>query len=991
MDLTDQQRQRVHEDLRGLIAGEVRCDPGFLQLYASDGSVYEIRPLAVVRPRSTADVAACVRYAAAQGLPIHARGAGSGVAGESLGPGVVLDFSRYFRRVVGIDAGTVRVQPGVVHEQLNALLLRQGRQFGPDPANSTVATIGGMIGIDAAGSRRLKYGSTRRHVLSLQVVLADGSIMEVGQEPVASSGGETPSRKQELVERLTAILGRHADAILRHRARQLPSQAGYHITDVLADGRLDLARLLTGSEGTLAMVTEATLATQPATRHRGVALLWFESLDKAARAVVDVLTHQPTACDLMDRRYLRLVCESDPRLAALAPKEAEAALLVEQEGDDGLEVRGRMQALVDDVSEQRRLTVGVRQTFEPDEAALFWRLAVRYQPAFYRLKGPDRPLPVVEDMATPPERLPEFLVRVQNALKRCETTASIFSHAGVGRVHLRPFLNLSAPGQVDTMRRLADEVYRDVLDLGGVIGGENGCGLSRTPYLPALYGELYEALVEIKQAFDPAGTLNPGKIVSRDPDLHVRNLRPIVASSSPATETTAADAPALRNLVALQLNWEPARVAHIVDRCTSCGECRTQTPNGRMCPLFRTLPAEEAAPRAKANLLRGVLSGQLDLSELTSDEFKGVVDLCMHCHMCRLECPATVDVPALMREAKGAYVAAKGLSFSDWLTTRLDVAAAVAARTAPLSNWLLRNRPFRWLLEKATGIAQGRKLPRVAARSFLARTGRRRWGRPTRRSGQKAAYFVDLYANHFDAQLGEALLAVLEHNHVEVYVPPGQRQAGMAAIARGSLDYARKLAARNTAVLADAVRQGYHIVCTEPAAALCLAREYPQLLDDDDVRLVANNSSEVCAYLWRMHTQGKLELDFHPLHATLAYHAPCQLKALEAGTPGASLLDLIPGLQLQRLDDGCSGMAGGFGLLRRNYRTSLRAGWGLISQLRDRRFQAGVTECSACKLQMEQGTPTPTLHPLKILALSYGLLPALAGALAVPGRDPAAT
>jgi Fe-S oxidoreductase len=233
--------------------------------------------------------------------------------------------------------------------------------------------------------------------------------------------------------------------------------------------------------------------------------------------------------------------------------------------------------------------------------------------------------------------------------------------------------------------------------------------------------------------------------------------------------------------------------------------------------------------------------------------------------------------------------------------------------------------------------------------------------------------------------LGEALLAVMEHNRVDVYVPPRQRQSGMAAIACGSLDYARGLAQRNVAILAEAVRQGYHIVATEPTAALCLVREYPQLLDDDDSRLVAANSSDACHYLWKMHTQGRLKLDLKPVNAVLGYHAPCHLKALEVGMPSRSLMSLIPGLQVHPIEEGCSGMAGTYGLLRKNYRTSLRTGWGLISRLRDPDIQAGLTECSACKIQMEQGTTKPTLHPIKILALAYGLMPGVINLLNKPG------
>jgi Fe-S oxidoreductase len=237
-------------------------------------------------------------------------------------------------------------------------------------------------------------------------------------------------------------------------------------------------------------------------------------------------------------------------------------------------------------------------------------------------------------------------------------------------------------------------------------------------------------------------------------------------------------------------------------------------------------------------------------------------------------------------------------------------------------------------------------------------------------------YFVDLYANWFDPELGECLLAVLEHNGVSVYVPPQQWAAGMPAIALGALDRARRLARHNVALLADAVRQGYTIVTTEPSAAMCLKHEYQNLLNDDDARLVAENTSDACEYLWRLHQNGKLELDLRPVNATVGYHLPCHLRALQHEPAGQSLLRLIPGLTVQSIQQGCSGMAGTWGLKRKNYRTSLRIGWGLISTLRDQDLQAGATECSACRMQMEHGAGKPVIHPLRMLALAYGLLPA---------------
>jgi Fe-S oxidoreductase len=287
-------------------------------------------------------------------------------------------------------------------------------------------------------------------------------------------------------------------------------------------------------------------------------------------------------------------------------------------------------------------------------------------------------------------------------------------------------------------------------------------------------------------------------------------------------------------------------------------------------------------------------------------------------------------------------------------------------------------------MEKVLGIAQGRKLPRLAARSFLRIASRKRLTRPTRRDVSKVLYFVDTYANHHDPQLGEALVNVLEHNAVAVYVHPGQQSSAMPLISLGALGPAKKIAAHNVTLLAEAVRQGYHIITTEPSAALALTHEYPRLLGDDDSRLVADNTSEACTYLWRLHQSGKLQLDLEPINAIVGYHLPCHMRALQVGSPGENLLRLVPGLIVERTENSCSGMAGTFGLKREHYRASLRAGRALIGSLRSPRLQAGTTECSACKIQMEQGAGKPTIHPVKFLALAYGLMPEVSELLSVP-------
>jgi Fe-S oxidoreductase len=355
--------------------------------------------------------------------------------------------------------------------------------------------------------------------------------------------------------------------------------------------------------------------------------------------------------------------------------------------------------------------------------------------------------------------------------------------------------------------------------------------------------------------------------------------------------------------------------------------------------------------------------------------------------MCRLECPANVDVPKLMAEAKGAYVATNGLRFHDWFIPRIDKLCGYASRVPRLANWAIANRSARWVMERTLGIAQGRKLPRFSMRSFLQSPTQRRLSRPKRGAGEKALLFVDTFANYCDTQLAQALVAVLEHNGISVYVPERQLEAGMPMVSQGVLGPARRIAEQNVALLAEAVRQGYTIVSTEPSAVLTLKREYLNLLgDDSDAHLVSEHVMEACHYLWRWHQKGRLQLDLKPLDMTVGYHAPCHMKALEVGTPSVNLLGLIPGLRVRPVEKGCSGAAGLYGFQHKNYRMSLRIGLPLITELRTAGFQAGVTECSTCRIQMEQGSAMPTIHPIKLLALAYGLMPELRELLISPAE-----
>jgi Fe-S oxidoreductase len=396
-----------------------------------------------------------------------------------------------------------------------------------------------------------------------------------------------------------------------------------------------------------------------------------------------------------------------------------------------------------------------------------------------------------------------------------------------------------------------------------------------------------------------------------------------------------------------------------------------------MCPIFRATHDEAATPRAKANLMRHLLQPDTDPRLLSSDDVRAVADLCVNCKMCARECPARVNVPKLMLEAKAANVAEHGLDRTDWAMARTEAFAGLGSAFAPLANIVLENALARWLLEKLFGLSRRRRLPAFAPRSFLRQAQRRGWTRKPRSARPRVAYFVDVFANYNDPLIAEAVVAVLHHNGIEVYVPPRQGGCGMAPLAYGDLESAREAVQRNLIILSDLAREGYPILCSEPTAALMLRHDALDLLDDPDARLVAAQTVECTAFLWDLYQQGHLRSDFLPLPFSVGHHVPCHLKALGRPPVGPALLSLIPEMSVQTIDVSCSGMAGTFGLKAKNYDTSLAAGRPMLETLRRSGALFGSTECSTCRIQMEDGGGKRTLHPAQYLALAYGYLPEL--------------
>jgi FAD/FMN-containing dehydrogenase/Fe-S oxidoreductase len=992
------QRDRIRDDLQGIVRGDLLFDELSRVLYSTDASIFQVQPAGIVVPRDEADVQALVRYAAEQGVPLVARGAGSGLAGEALGPGLIVDLSRHLRGILEIRGDTARVQPGVVLRELNARLAGEGRRFAPDPASGEQCTIGGMLATNASGARAPRHGYTRDHVTALRVVLDTGEAVAAASQPRWPAADTRPGRLEDIVSATATLLHQNAELIRDSRPRAPFNRCGYLLDGVLGADRLDLPRLLAGSEGTLALFTEATLRTIPLPAGRALVLLGFDSLETALRTAPRALASGAAACDLLDRRLLTLARGADPGTAALVPAAAEAILLVEFESDGPTEAREAALELAERLHHSDRLAPLAVVASEAAGIERLWHVREVALPSLYGLRGGARPVPFIEDVGVPLEHLAECVHGIQDVLQRQEVEASFLIHAATGQVHTRPFLELGQPGDVAKLWTIADEVYELVLGLGGTISAQHGTGLARTPWVARQYGRLYPVFRELKSIFDPRHLFNPGKIVGMDAGRPRWPLRqqgsggPVSRAGVSSGEVSGEEGALPDSLpltthhspLTTHLRWKADEPLNESRNCNGCGECRTAASTRRMCPIFRARHTESATPRAKANLMRYLLQAGEQVPLLSADEVRDVADLCVNCKMCASECPAHVNVPKLMLEAKAANVAKHGLDRASWVLARTETLARLGSTFAFLTNAALASRSCRWLLEKLCGLSRQRRLPRFAWHSFMRRARRRGWSRPPRSGRRRVAYFVDVFATYNDPSIAEAVVAVLHHNGVEVYVPRGQRGCGMAPLAYGDVESAREAVLHNLRVLAEPAHEGYTIICSEPTAALMFRHDALDLLDDPDARLVAERTVELTSYLWNLQSAGQLRDDFCRLDWAIGHHVPCHLKALGGPPMGPSLLALIPGLRVHTIDVNCSGMAGTFGLQAKNYQLSLDAGRPMLEKLSRPSVSFGSTECSTCRMQMEEGAGKRTLHPVQYLALAYGLMPELARRLREP-------
>ena len=494
----DERRARLHDDLLGMIRGEILLDPLDLAAYSVDASLYEIEPLAVIVPSCEEDVVQAVRYASEYEIPIQARGAGTGVSGGVLGSGITIDFSRHLRRVIRVEGDRVTVQPGVVPDALNRLLAPLGRRLGPDPEGSAVGTLGGMIGLDSAGPSALRYGSIGDHVDRLKVVFANGETAEVGHEFWPGYDAPDLDYKTTLVRRLGSIVRHNLDVLVRRSPFAPGSRSGYSPARAATGIGIHLPKLLVGSEGTLALITEITVRTVPIPPAQAVLSLPFSRLLDAASEVSRCLDASPVSCELFDWRTIRLAREAHPFFRESISDAAESILVLRIEGEDQEEVVSRAGQLGNKIARGGKLVADAVLSTKRGECEQMLKLRSLVEPSLMRMKGRARPLPFIDDAAVPPERVGELIRRIQSIMRRFDTSWTLHANAGQGQVHTRPFLDPSNPSDVAKIEPMAIQVYEAAWDLDGAVSSENGLGLVRTQFVKRQFGEMYPVLRQIK-------------------------------------------------------------------------------------------------------------------------------------------------------------------------------------------------------------------------------------------------------------------------------------------------------------------------------------------------------------------------------------------------------------------------------------------------------------------------------------------------------------
>jgi FAD/FMN-containing dehydrogenase/Fe-S oxidoreductase len=970
----DPQMSDALRELADGIAGEVRTSTHDRGLYATDASLYQVEPLAVVIPYSLAEVEATVRWAAEHGVSILPRGAGSSLAGQTVNRAVVIDFSPHCRELLEVDvaAGTCWVEPGIVLDHLNGELKARGTglHFGPDVATSRYANIGGMIGNNSAGARSILYGRTVENLEAIDAALADGARHTF-------EAGSTDAVVRRLVEQTCAVVQRHATAIRARFPKTKRRVNGYNL-DLMLDQfeqggpeAVNLAHLLCGSEGTLAVTLRAKLRLAPLPKRKGLAVLAFETVDDALAAVNPLLEANPAAVELLDDMVMqtaRLNTSYRPTLRILEPlapsmsgRPIDAVLLVEMYRDTGDEITEAFDRIGRICPAPRLDLTGAAAMQEA------WNLRKAAEPLLHAVPGLRKPLTFVEDTAVDPTKLPEFVRRFRAIVEAEGTSAAFYAHASVGCLHIRPLLAISDRDDRARMRRIAARVTDLVCEMDGALSGEHGDGRARSPLLERFYGpEIMAAFRAIKSIFDPENRLNPGNIVAPSDLLDHLRVKPSGEDVVVPDVDTFFDYEAQHGF------------GGAVEQCNGAGVCR-KLDEGVMCPSYQALRDERHSTRGRGNALRlaitGQFGGQVEDGSIWRDAgTHETLDLCLSCKACKSECPSNVDVAKLKTEYLAQhYEATESIPLKARAVGAVRTLNRMGSSIPWIANLVTNLAPVRIVMERLLDIDRRRSLPRYE-RSLYRWMAARRAHRPDA-SRPKVVFFADCFTTYNETRIGQAVIETLEAFGYDVIMPRvgccgrSMLSVGMARQAIVAAD--RVLRALTPHLHDDDVRA---VIVCEPSCLAAFRDDYLELRCSTPVeerqRLaeLAKLPEEFLETAWEEHPRRPA---WKSADDEVLLHEHCHQRAVIGPGTSAALLRRIVGDRLRTLDTGCCGMAGSFGYRVDHHDLSLAIGeLSLLPEVRDAPARAHiVAPGTSCRQQVHDGTGRHAVHPMELVRM----------------------
>jgi len=896
---------RLAERLRHEIRGAVLFDRADRGRYATDASIYQVEPLGVIVPEEIGDVAAALAIAREEGVPVLPRGGGTSQCGQTVNRALVIDCSKHLRRILHIDpdARTALVEPGVVLGHLNAALRQHGLFFPVDPSTHARCTIGGMAGNNSCGSKSIRYGLMADNVRAIDAILADGTQHKFGLLP-DNIGADVPTGIADLIQRLRALGASEAEEIAARFPSQVRRVGGYNI-DVLTPvarlaGQENLARLLVGSEGTLAFSAAVELALHPIKPRKLLGICQFPTFRHAMQAAQHIVELDPEAVELVDRTMIDLgrgIPIYRATIDRMLMGEPDSLLIVEFHGHDDAPLITKLDQLDELMSDLGHPGAVVRAAdagFQADIAAV--REAGLN--IMMSMKGDGKPVSFIEDCAVDLEDLADYTERLNDVFARHDTKGTWYAHASVGCLHVRPVLNMKDPHDVATMRAVAEECFALVREYKGSHSGEHGDGLVRSEFHETMFGSrIVRAFETVKDAFDPSNMLNPGRIV-RPPRMDDRTLFRYGPGYAAVTDFTP------------KLDWSehPGPLGGMlgaVEMCNNNGTCRAFDA-GVMCPSYRVTRDETHLTRGRANTLRLALTGQLGADAMASDAVADAMALCVSCKACKRECPTGVDMAKMKIEVLAAQFDRKGLTRRDWLIAELPRYAQLIAPLAPLAN--LRNRvpALRRLGERMLRLAADRPLP--AWRRDAFRDSEAATFVPSRQRGE-VMLLADTFNRWFEPENLRAALRVLTAAGYRVRMPATRGRpmcCGRSFLAAGMVDQARSEAWRTLEILGGGELP---VIGLEPSCLLTLRDEYRSLLPGAATDALAGRAFLLSEFLARE----KPELPLKPMTATAHVHGHCHQKAFGVFPAAIEMLKRIPDLSVKPIASSCCGMAGSFG------------------------------------------------------------------------------